>query len=100
MEHEGAIASNIKQAVPFFRVTNMEKSLKFYIEGLGCVMTHKWVDEGKIRWCWLRLGESAIMLQEFKTQGHDSWKPSGKLGEGISICFLCENAISLYSEFL
>ena len=26
---------NVKQAVPFFGVTNMEASLRFYVDGLG-----------------------------------------------------------------
>ena len=31
---------NVKQAVPFFGVTNMESSLHFYLEGLGFKMKH------------------------------------------------------------
>jgi hypothetical protein len=62
-------------------------------------MTKKWIDEGKLRWCWLELGGAALMLQEFRTEGHDSWTPQGKLGEGVSIYFICEDALSLYREF-
>ncbi len=29
---------NVKQAVPFFGVTNMESSLQFYVDGLGFKM--------------------------------------------------------------
>ena len=100
MEQDIVITSNVKQAVPFFGVTSMENSLKFYIDGLGCVVTLKWIDEGKLRWCWLQLGETALMLQEFKTEGDHSWKPSGKLGAGMSIAFICDDALSLYNEFL
>ena len=42
---------NVKQAVPFFMITNMEASLRFYVEGLGFTMTNKWIDEGRLRWC-------------------------------------------------
>jgi lactoylglutathione lyase len=90
---------NIKQVVPFFNVTNMDLSHRFYIEGLGFTMKHKWVVDVKIRWCWLELGGAALMLQEFATEGHDSWLPTGKLGEGVSLCFMCEDAIALYHEF-
>ena len=38
------------------------------------------------------------MLQEFRTEGHNSWKPNGKTGEGVSICFLCEDALATYRE--
>jgi hypothetical protein len=27
--------ANVKQAVPFFGVTNMDASLRFYVDGLG-----------------------------------------------------------------
>ncbi len=28
-------------------------------------MAHQWVDEGRLRWCWLELGAAAVMLEEF-----------------------------------
>lgn len=63
---------NVKQAVPFFGVTNMEASLRFYVDGLGFKVKHRWIPnreedkpDGRIRWCWLELGDAAIMLQEF-----------------------------------
>ena len=90
---------NVKQAVPFFGVSSMEASLQFYLEGLGCTMKYQWIDEGKLRWCWLEIGDAALMLQEFRTEGHDPWTPKGPLGQGVSICFMCEDAIALYHEF-
>lgn len=90
--------ANVKQAVPFFSVSNMEASLRFYVHGLGFQMAKKWIDEGKLRWCWLEIGEAALMLQEFRTEGRDSWKPSARVGEGVSICFLCEDALAIYHE--
>ena len=53
-------ATNVKQAVPFFRVANIETSLRYYVDGLGFEMTKKWVDEGKLRWCWLEIGDAAL----------------------------------------
>ena len=93
--------ANVKKAVPFFIVLDMESSLRFYLDGLGFTMHEKWTDDkGKVRWCWLQLGEAAIMLQEFKTDGHDSLVPGGKLGEGVTIYFICEDAIAIYRELL
>jgi hypothetical protein len=89
---------NVKQAVPFFAVSNMEASVRYYVDGLGFEMTIKWIDEGKLRWCWLELGDASLMLQEYRTEGHDSWKPEGKLGVGVSICFICEDALAIYRE--
>lgn len=97
-----ATAVNVRQAVPFFWVTNMEASLRFYIDGLGFTMKNKWIPapedrnpEGKIRWCWLELGSAALMLQEFLPER----RPQDKLGTGTSVCFMCEDALALYREF-
>ena len=39
--------SNVRQSVPFFMVTNMEKSLNFYINGLGFELKMKWEPGGQ-----------------------------------------------------
>jgi hypothetical protein len=39
------------------------------------------------------------MLQEYIQDGPHAGKPAGKLGEGVSLCFLCEDALALYREF-
>ena len=87
---------NVKQAVPFFMITNMDASLKFYVDGLGFEMKMKWIDEGKLQWCLLELGDAALMLQEYKP----TFVPKDKLGVGVSVCFICEDAIALYHEFI
>jgi lactoylglutathione lyase len=84
---------NVKQAVPFFRVTDIQASVKFYIEGLGFQLRNKWIDEGKLQWCWLELGDAALMLQEIRKDLEHT-----RLGEGVSICFMCTDAIAIYRE--
>jgi lactoylglutathione lyase len=96
--------TNVKQAVPFFGVTNMEASLRFYVDGLGFQMKHWWIPDrveegnnpdGRIRWCCLQRGDAAIMLQEF-------WpgrRPIETLGTGVNVCIICEDALALYREF-
>jgi lactoylglutathione lyase len=93
---------NVKQAVPFFGVTNIEASLRFYVDGLGFKMKNYWIPDraedhpdGRIRWCWLELGEAAIMLQEFLPER----RPKETLGTGVNICFQCEDTLALYREF-
>jgi len=95
-------AINVKQAVPFFGVTNMEASLRFYLDGLGFKMKRSWVPDrpedrpdGRIRWCWLERGGAALMLQEFLPDR----RPKENLGTGVSVCFECEDALALYREF-
>ena len=89
---------NVQQAVPFFGVTSMDESLRFYMEGLAFTMKYRWIDEGKPRWCWLEIGTAGLMLQEYKTEGRHSFKPEGKLGVGVSICFQCRDALRIYRE--
>jgi lactoylglutathione lyase len=95
-------AANVKQAVPFFGVTSMENSLRFYVDGLGFKMKHWWIPEriedhpdGRIRWCRLELGNAAIMLQEFLPER----LPQEPLGTGASVCFMCQDTLALYREF-
>jgi len=94
-------SANVKQAVPFFGVTNMEASLRFYVDGLGFKMKHWWIPDraedhpDRIRWCWLQRGDAAVMLQEFLPER----RPKETLGTGTSICFMCEDALELYRDF-
>jgi lactoylglutathione lyase len=92
---ETTTSPNVKQAVPFFGVANMQSSLRFYVDGLGFAIKRPWIPDGNIRWCWLELGEGAIMLQEFLPQG----RPKEPLGTGYSVSFMCEDALSLFREF-
>jgi uncharacterized glyoxalase superfamily protein PhnB len=94
---------NVQRAVPFFGVTNMEASLRFYVEGLGFTMKRWWIPDqpgeyhpdGRIRWCWLELGDAAIMLQEFMP----GRQPKEPLGAGTSVSFMCNDALALYRGF-
>jgi lactoylglutathione lyase len=105
--------ANVRQAVPFFGVRNMDASLKFYTEGLGFKMKYSWIPDraednpdGRIRWCWLELGEAALMLQEFRKHGEHNIYLEGQittipeeLGIGVSINFQCADSLALYREF-
>ena len=100
MSAEPPVDSNVKQAVPFFHVTDIEASLRFYVDALGSVMTEQWLHEGRVRWCWLRLGDAALMLQEYSRDGRPAGAPDGPLGQGVSICFMCADAIAIYHQAL
>jgi lactoylglutathione lyase len=81
--------SNVQQAVPFLRVTNMAASVHFY-EQLGFAITRRWEPAGSLRWCWLEHGAASLMLQDARLEG--------TLGVGVSICFMCTDAIAIHDD--
>ena len=93
-------SSNVQQVVPFFRISDMDRSLRFYVDGLGFTITRKWVVDEKVLWCWLELGGAGLMLQTFGGPGHPVRVPEGKLGTGVSLEFQCRDAVALYREFI
>jgi lactoylglutathione lyase len=95
-----AVGSNVKRAVPLFNVTDIEASLRFYVEGIGFTLADQWAPEGHIRWCWLQLGEAAVMLQEYWRDGHQAGAPDGPLGQGVSIYFICADALAVYHHLI
>ncbi len=90
-------STNIRLAVPFFMVRDMEASLIFYVEKLGFKMTKDWTPRGKIEWCWLERDNVSLMLQEGRDRA--KFDNDGPKGKGVSICFQCADALALYREF-
>ena len=86
----------IRQAVPFFWVADMAASLAFYVDGLGFAKTKEWTPHGAVEWCWLERDGVALMLQQYR----EGKVPSDKRGVGASVWFQCEDALSLYREFV
>ena len=86
----------IDEVVPFLAVKDMPTSLAFYRDGLGFEVKDSWVDEGAMRWCRLQLGGAGLMLQQYRTEGHDSHQFSDNKGEGVTLYFFCDDTIELY----
>jgi catechol 2,3-dioxygenase-like lactoylglutathione lyase family enzyme len=89
---------NVRQAVPFLGVSSLEASLGFYVDGLGFTIGERWVHDGALRWCQLRLGGADLMLQEFWRDGPHEGRPAGALGLGVTICFICDDALGVFHE--
>jgi lactoylglutathione lyase len=88
------MSANLRESVPFFMVTNMERSLRFYVDGLGFEVTQKWTPGETIEWCWLKRGGASLMLQEYREER----RPQEQLGVGVSVCFICDDALAFYRE--
>jgi Glyoxalase/Bleomycin resistance protein/Dioxygenase superfamily. len=87
---------NVSRAVPLFGVHDIQRSLRFYVDGLGFTKTYEWMPEGQLRWCWLNLGTAAVMLQEFWKEGSHQNVPTTELGVGVSMNFMCDDALAIY----
>ena len=82
---------DVTQVVPLFGVSDIDASVRFYVDGLGFAIKKSWLPEGQLRWCWLEIGQAALMLQ---TRARAVPAP-----DGMSICFMCADAIALYQLF-
>ena len=45
-----------------------------------------------------KAGEADLMLQQFRAQGHDSRQFRDKKGEGVTLCFFCDDAVGFYQD--
>jgi catechol 2,3-dioxygenase-like lactoylglutathione lyase family enzyme len=103
MPANAEVMPNVKQSVPFFMVTDIEASYRFYVDPLGFTMTHEWRPEraaGRLQWCWLQLEGAALMLQEYWKDGRPGGAPEGRLGQGVSVYFICADAITIYHNLV
>jgi uncharacterized glyoxalase superfamily protein PhnB len=86
----------VQRVVPLLAVRSMEASLRFYVDGLGFRMTNQWMHDGKLEWCWLQLGDGALMLQEVVPAEKYTRELEGRIGLGVSLNFICRDALAFY----
>jgi len=90
--------ANVTSVVPLLMVTSMERSLAFYVDGLGFAIQSRWEPDGKLRWCCMGLGGAFLMLQEAIESSREKLAAAGALGNGVGIWFQCRDAIAIYRE--
>jgi lactoylglutathione lyase len=92
-------ACQVLEVVPFLRPSSMQASLAFYRDVLGFRMALHWPSKDDIRWCRLELGQAAIMLQgAADSTGSPPSAGRRPLGEGVSLTFICSNALAIYHQ--
>lgn len=89
---------HVTAVVPLLMVTSMERSLAFYIDGLGFTIQKRWMPDGRLRWCWMSLGGAALMLQEAIESSREKMAAAGALGNGAALYFQCSDALTVYRE--
>jgi catechol 2,3-dioxygenase-like lactoylglutathione lyase family enzyme len=65
----------VNEVVPFFAVKDMEKSIVFYIDGLGFEFKNKWVEDGVIRWCRFFCDDAVGFYRDVTSRGIDASEP-------------------------
>ncbi len=90
----GADAVQVHEVVPFLHPVSMEKSLAFYCDLLGFRIALSWPSPDDVRWCRLEHGHAALMLQP--PGDLDRRAPGTALGEGLSLTFMCSDALAIY----
>lgn len=93
-----APVQNVTATVPLLMVMNLERSLAFYVDGLGFTIQNRWEPDGHLRWCWMSFGGGALMLQEAGGAGRDKMAAAGPLGNGVSLYFQCGDALAIYRD--
>ncbi len=80
---------------PLINVTDMDRSLAFYRDGLGFDMVASWEAPHGIAWCRLKRGPVSLMLQ---IAGGEV--PPPVEGQAAELYILCDDARALHAEFL
>lgn len=93
-----APVQNVTGVVPLLWVTDIERALAFYVNGLGFTVQNRWTPDGRLRWCCMSLGGAALMLQEATESNRENMLSAGKLGNGAALYFQCADAIAIYRE--
>jgi len=80
---------------PLIWVTDMQRSLAFYRDGLGFELVASWELPQGIAWCRLKRGPVSLMLQVAPGD-----VPSPVEGQAAELFILCDDARALHAEFV
>lgn len=84
-----------RQLVPLLTVTNIERSVHFYVDELGFQTRETWEPNGKLAWCWLKRDELAVMLQQDCPEEDG---PAEGRGRGVILYCNCDDADAIYAD--
>ena len=57
-------ANTVHNLTPLISVADIEQSVAFYCDSLGFQLSDRWAPEGRLAWCRVERGGSAVMLQQ------------------------------------
>lgn len=76
----------LKTLMPSYTVDDVEKSLRFYRDGLGFIVTDTWKKDGQVLGYMLKAGACELGI------GQDDWEKGRDRKKGIGFRVYCETA--------
>ena len=76
--------TRLTSASPSYTVNNVEKSLAWYRDVLGCEVSERWEQDGKLFGVMVTAGDVMFML------GQDDWKKGRNRKKGVGYRIWCE----------
>ncbi len=89
--------TDLQELVPLLFVDDIVQSSRFYCDQLGFELKQKWEPEGKLAWCRLERGNTAVMLQLACPEEDGAAEVRCN---GVGFFFLCDDVQMIYEEFL
>ena len=80
----GAKGLSLKSVAPSFTVSDLQKSIAWYQDVLGCVVKERWESDGKLMGVELAAGDVIVMLSQ------DDWKKGRDRVKGEGFRLFCD----------
>jgi catechol 2,3-dioxygenase-like lactoylglutathione lyase family enzyme len=72
----GRSTALVTKLVPSLGVSDIERSVGFYRRFFGFRVIDSYEEEGRMVWCWLRVGEANLMLQQLSADQQITLNPA------------------------
>ena len=86
----------LRTVVLVLDVVNIVESMEYYIGELGFRETDRWASNGETTRCRLTCGSGVVLLQAMSREQRQSLGQSDRLGQGVTISLVCDDAIAFY----
>lgn len=84
------------QAIPSLGVSDIERSVSFYRHFFGFRVVDSYEMEGQMAWCWLRVNDANIMLQQLSPEQQITLDPA--IGQSWSLFIRPDDLRALHAR--
>jgi catechol 2,3-dioxygenase-like lactoylglutathione lyase family enzyme len=79
-----------REPFPILHVSDVERSVRFYVEGFGFELAFRFPDEGPLEFAFLKLGETGVGIGSAKSPELPDWPEERELGS-FQLCIYTED---------